>query len=198
MSAREIEVENVGGYRLSVHRGNAGEHLVMAHLLALGFQAFHADRGNPAFDISVVDGDRHSLIRVKTTTSDSLVWSRKKDGTTFLDIRSYGDFCAIVDLRNGVASAPIYIVPTPVVRDALIEARRYWNAGLKRDGSKRKDGTGQRIWLNDRTDRHAYEGFQTKWAQYRGSWDLLRGSAATRRADGSSDELARSRAGAGR
>jgi hypothetical protein len=78
MSAREIEGNNVRGYSLSVNRGNAGEHLVMAHLLALGFQAFHADRGNPAFDISVVDGDRHSLIRVKTTTSDSLVWSRKK------------------------------------------------------------------------------------------------------------------------
>ena len=46
----------IGGYSRSVHLGNAGEHLVMAHLLAQGFQAFMADRGNPAFDISVVDG----------------------------------------------------------------------------------------------------------------------------------------------
>ena len=44
--------------RSSVHLGNAGEHLVMAHLLAQNFQAFMADRGNPAFDISVVDGHR--------------------------------------------------------------------------------------------------------------------------------------------
>ncbi len=182
MTASDVERGNARGYGLSVQRGNAGEHLVMAHLLARGFQAFHADRGNPAFDISVVDGDRHSLIRVKTTTSDSLVWSRKKDGSTFLEIRPNGDFCAIVDLRNGVAAASIYIVPTPVVQDALIEARRYWNAGVKRDGSKRKDGTGQRLLLNKRTDRHAYEGFQTKWAHFRDNWDLLRGSTPTDRA----------------
>lgn len=195
MSAREIEGENASVYGLSVHRGNAGEHLVMAHLLVRGFQAFHADRGNPAFDISVVDGDCHSLIRVKTTTSDSLVWSRKRDGTTSLDIRSNGDFCAIVDLRNGVAAASIYIVPTPVVRDALAEARRYWNAGVKQDGSKRKDGTGQRLWLNDRTDRHAYEGFQAKWAPFRDNWDLLRGSRPIGGINGSSEEMKRLRVG---
>ncbi len=61
------------GYDRAVHLGNAGEHLVMAHLLAQGFQAFMADRGNPAFDISVVDGSRHSLLRVKTTSGDSVI-----------------------------------------------------------------------------------------------------------------------------
>ena len=87
--------------RSSVHLGNAGEHLVMAHLLAQNFQAFMADRGNPAFDISVVDGHRHSLIRVKTTSSASVMWSRKPSGVTFLDLLSEGDYCCIVDMRNG-------------------------------------------------------------------------------------------------
>ena len=37
---------------MSSTKGNAGEHLVMAELLARGFDAYWADRGNPAFDIA--------------------------------------------------------------------------------------------------------------------------------------------------
>lgn len=95
----------IPGYAQSVHLGNAAEHLVMAYLLAQGFQAFWADRGNPAFDISVVDGARHSLLRVKATRSPSLVWSRKKTGVTFLEQREEGDYCCIDDMRFGVAAA---------------------------------------------------------------------------------------------
>jgi hypothetical protein len=162
------------GYKDSVHLGNAGEHLVMAHLLTLGFHAFMADRGNPAFDISVVDGTKHSLIRVKTTRADSLVWSRKKSGVTFLDMRERGDFCCIVDLRGNVANAQIYLVPTRVVQAAIDAAREEWNSGRKRDGSARVDSPAQRLWLNDRSGRRSWEGFQVKWRRYHEAWDQLR------------------------
>ena len=173
------------GHGRSVHLGNAGEHLVMAHLLAQGFQAFRADRGNPAFDISVVDGSRHSLLRVKTTRFESAVWSRKITGETFLDRRRRDDYCCIVDLRGGVAAARIYVIPTDVVQDAIDKGRRYWNAGRKKDGTKRVDSRQQRLSITDRTDRHAYEGFQIKWKEYLGDWDRLRGGrrAKPRRAN---------------
>ena len=106
-----IAMEASDASRSSVHLGNAGEHLVMADLLGQGFQAFMADRGNPAFDISVVDGHRHSLIRVKTTSSERVMWSRKPSGVTFLDLRMKGDYCCIVDMRKGVARAEFYLVP---------------------------------------------------------------------------------------
>lgn len=166
----------IRGYSTSVHLGNAGEHLVMAHLLTLGFQAFMADRGNPAFDISVVDGKKHSLIRVKTSRADSLVWSRKKSGVTFLDMRQRGDFCCIVDLRANVAKAQIYVVPTRVVQASIDAARTEWNSGRKRDGGTRVDSPAQRLWLNDRAGRRAWEGYKVKWAQYLEAWDQLRGT----------------------
>jgi hypothetical protein len=162
--------------RSSVHLGNAGEHLVMAHLLGQGFQAFMADRGNPAFDISVVDGHRHSLIRVKTTSSESVMWSRKPSGVTFLDLRMKGDYCCIVDMRNGVARAEFYLVPTNVVQEAIDEARAYWVAGTGRDGKPHQDSSRQVLSLCER-DGHPYRGFRIKWSCYRDNWESLRGRA---------------------
>lgn len=123
------------GYELSVQLGNA----------------------DPAFDIAVVDGNRHSLLRVKTTWAPSVVWSRRKSGITFLDPRPKGDFCCIADFRMGVSDAVIYVVPTPVVQAAIDDARRDWLSKPRRDGKARKDSTDQRLHLNDRIDRHAYE-----------------------------------------
>jgi hypothetical protein len=169
----------MGGYSSSVNAGNAGEHLVMAHLLIRGFQAFMADRGNPAFDISVVHKDKHSLLRVKVTRTDSVIWTRKKTGETFLDLREQGDFCCVVDFReNDPASAKFYLIPTKVVQAAIDAGRKYWMSSLKKDGSERVDSTGQRLWLNDRVDRHVYEGFEIKWKQYLGAWDLLKSDSA--------------------
>ena len=162
------------GYGQSVQLGNAGEHLIMAHLLELGFQAFQADRANPAFDISVVDGSRHCLIRVKATRSPSVVWSRKKSGVTFLDLRARNDYCAIVDFREGIARAMIYIVPTLVVQRAIDRGRRDWNAGRKRDGSRRKDSTGQRLWFDDRHDLQAWRGYRKRWKRYLENWSQLK------------------------
>jgi hypothetical protein len=163
------------GYNSSVNAGNAGEHLVMAHLLFNGFQAFMADRGNPAFDISVVYGTQHSLLRVKITRTDSLIWTRKKTGQTFLDMRARGDFCCIVDLRDkDLAKAKFYIIPTTVVQSALDAGRKYWTSSPKKDGSPRVDTPGQRVWLTGPTNRHVYEGYEEKWVKYRDAWNQLK------------------------
>jgi hypothetical protein len=162
------------GYERSVHVGNAGEHLVMAHLLHDGFHAFMADRGNTAFDISVVDGAKFSLLRVKTTRGASVVWSRKKSGDTFLDVRETGDFCCIVDLRHGIADAKFYIVPTIEVRNAINEGRADWLSKKRRDGQPRKDSKGQRLILDEKTGGPKYHGFGVKWRRYLANWDQLR------------------------
>ncbi len=162
------------GYERSVHLGNAGEHLVMAQLLYAGFQAFMADRGNPAFDISVVDGIKNSLLRVKCTNTDSVVWSRKKSGLTFLDMRKTGDFCCIVDMRKGISEAQIYVVPTSIVQEAIDHGRAGWLSKSRRDGNPRKDSTGQRLWLDDKVDGPDYRGFRIKWKRYVANWDQLR------------------------
>lgn len=49
------------------------------------------------------------------------MWSRKPSGVTFLDLRMKGDYCCIVDMRNGVARAEFYLVPTNVVQEAIDE-----------------------------------------------------------------------------
>ena len=155
--------------------GNAGEHLVMAHLLAQGFQAFMADRGNTAFDISCVDGRCHSLIRVKTTSSNMVKWSAKKDGKIFLDQRDEGDFVALVDLRNSVFNAPIYIVPSHVVATVLIEGDEYYHSFPKKDGTPRKRTKLRGVYLTGApkpTDINW--GYHKIWGHYLNAWDQLR------------------------
>jgi hypothetical protein len=133
-----------------------------------------ADRGNPAFDISVVDGPKHSLLRVKCARKGNAVWSRKKSGETFIDVRRSGDFCCVVDMRDGVANAQFYLVPTQEVQMAIDEGRKDWLSKSRRDGLPRKDSTGQRLWLDGKVDGPAYRGFKKKWEGYLNNWQQLR------------------------
>lgn len=160
----------------SVNVGNAGEHLVMAELLARGYQAFRADRCNPAFDIAVDVHGQTSMIRVKTTRCSDVQWSAKSGGTIFLDLREVRDFVAIVDLRSsqGIRGAVIYLVPTAIVDTELRRVIDVYKAHPKRDGGQRKVN-GQRILRLDGEDRpdNPSFGYATKWAQYREAWKLL-------------------------
>lgn len=166
------------GYSQSVSLGNAGEHLVAARLLAEGFHVFMADRNNRAFDLAAFHGGRHSLIRVKTTNTHSAVWTRKKDGTTFHDSQPRGDFVGLVDVRPGIASALIYIIPTPQVQAAIDAGRKDWTSKPKRDGGERVDSPAQRVWLDDRINGPAYRGYAVHWLKYLEAWGQLRGSRA--------------------
>lgn len=168
MNVRLSEPERVAS---TVSIGNAGEHLLMAELLARGFQAFMADRGNPAFDIAVDVSGSASMIRVKTTRCSDVQWSAKKNGEVSLDRRSERDFVAIVDLRKGVRSAMIYLVPTVSVEQVLAENHAKYLSHPKSDGSPRKD-TKQRIIHLDGVDRPTNEayGYSRKWEEYREAW----------------------------
>jgi hypothetical protein len=161
---------------VAVSIGNAGEHLVMAELLAQGFQAFMADRGNPAFDVAVDVGGVTSMIRVKTTTAEygAAQWSMRRSGQVFLDVRADRDFVALVDLRRGVRGSAIYLVPTTVVDAALRRAIAVYLSHTNRNGTQRKDN-GQRILRLDGEDRpdNPSFGFAAKWAQYREAWHQL-------------------------
>ena len=146
----------------------------MAELLAQGFQAFMADRGNPAFDIAVDVSGRTSMIRVKTTRHSDVQWSAKKSGDVFLEGRRERDFVAIVDLRHGVRAAVIYLVPTAVVERELADNHREYLSHPKPDGESRKD-TNKRVIRLDGEDRPTNQafGYARKWARYREAWDQL-------------------------
>ena len=162
----------------AVSIGNAGEHLVMAELLYRGYQAFRADRGNPAFDIAVDVSGRTSLIRVKTTTADhgAAQWSAKSGGRVFLDKRDERDFVAIVDMRGGPRGAVFYLVPTRVVKEHNARNHHVYLQHPRRDGrpGRRKD-CAQRIIRFDGPERPDNPTFNyaDKWAKYREAWHQL-------------------------
>jgi hypothetical protein len=161
----------------SVNMGNAGEHLVMAELLARGHHVAMADRGNPAFDILTLIDGVYSSLRVKTTTGEHLQWSVKKDGSVFLDLDSRKnprDFVVLVQMVGGPRNAVLYVVPTKIVEGALRKTYAYWMKFPKRDGSPRKVSSHRGLGLAGRdTETNISAGFATKWAKYREAWHLL-------------------------
>jgi hypothetical protein len=65
-------------------------------------------------------------------------------------------------------------VPTTEVQRAIDEGRADWLSKSRRDGNRRQDSKGQRLWLNDKIDGHAYLGFRIKWKGYLENWKQLR------------------------
>ena len=162
---------------MSVSKGNAGEHLVMAELLSRGFDAYWADRGNPAFDIACFwnETKRSVRLRVKTTSNGAAVWTAKKSGL-FLDLQPKDDFVIVCDITKGIRSAEIYVVPTPVVEQHLVANHASYVSQPGRHGKPRKaDSTIRvlRFFGEDREDNCSF-GYQDKFANYRDAWDLLR------------------------
>ncbi len=160
--------------KTNVSTGNAGEHLVMAELLARGHHAAMTDRANPAFDIITRFADRYSSIRVKTSTSTSFQWTAKKDGSIFLNFSPNDptDFCVLIVMPDAPRNADIYVVPTKVVNSAIQAHRDNYLNTLKRDGGKRKDTGHWVLRLRGNPERPNY-GFDKKWAQYKDAWRLL-------------------------
>jgi len=142
----------------SVNIGNAGEHLIMAELLARGFHAFMADRGNPAFDIAAILPDKRQLkLRCKTCDKNrTFQYNAKKTGEIFFDFdpQDTTDFVTLIAPNKGQPftsrTAEIWIVPTTVMNRYLWQMHRDYFATSNRDGSARKK---QKIpWFTMRLD----------------------------------------------
>jgi hypothetical protein len=162
---------------MSTNKGNAGEHLVMAELLARDFDAYWADRGNPAFDIACFwnKTTRTTRLRVKTTSNAAPVWTAKKTGL-FLEIQPKDDFVVICSIKGGIRGADIYVVPTPVVADHLSRNHERYCSLPGRHGKARNADTNIRVlrfFGEDRDDNPSFA-YHQKFAEYRDAWDLLK------------------------
>lgn len=163
------------------HIGNAGEHYVMACLLARGHHAGLADRGNPFFDVIVrTAAGNFRTLRVKSCRGDAFQWTAKAQWDPLpgfdkarpdpADITALVAFC---DQPPGPATEA-YVVPTARLVTDLNAVYEHYHAHPNRDGSARK-WTAQRVLRlggEPRADNTAYA-FRDRWADCRDAWQLL-------------------------
>ena len=149
----------------------------MAELLFQGFDAYWADRGNPAFDIACFwnQTGRATRLRVKTTSNHSAIWTVKKSGAIFLEMGQQDDFTVIVDLGSGLRERDIYIVPTPALFDRLQTDHADYVSKPKKDGSPRKAEQGMRCirFFGDEVKRGNSFGYDKKFASMKEAWGSL-------------------------
>lgn len=161
---------------MSTSRGNAGEHLVMAELLIRGFEAYMADRGNPAFDISCrwpVTG-RTTYLRVKTTDNSAPVWSNKKSGL-FLQRLPQDDFVVICNVTGSVRNSIFYVVPTGIVEEHLVRNHTHYVSMPGKNGPRNADANIRvlRFFGPERPDNLSF-GYDRKFADFADDWASLK------------------------
>ncbi len=165
----------------SIRVGNAGEHYVMACLLARGYDAGLTDRGNPNFDILVrtPSGDFRA-VRVKTTSSASFQWTAKEEWDPLpgfdKDNPDPRDVAVLVAF-NGQPPGPeteVYVIPTARLVEDLNRIYRNYHEHRNRDGSERKRARQRVIRLDGqkKPDNIAYD-FRDDWRDFRDGWGLL-------------------------
>ena len=163
---------------VSSAKGNLGEHLIMAELIHEGFHAFMADRNNVAFDVMTLwpATGRKCVLRVKTTSNHSAVWTVKKSGLIFLEQQTEDDFVAIVDIGSGLRERDIYVVPTDILLTELEDGHTLYVSHPKKDGTPRKAEQGMRnicFYGADKPTDTSY-GYQEKFSGYRNTWSALK------------------------
>jgi alanine-alpha-ketoisovalerate/valine-pyruvate aminotransferase len=163
---------------VSSAKGNVGEHLIMAELLHRGFDAYWADRGNPAFDIACFwnTTGRSTRLRVKTTHNHSAIWTVKKSGAIFLDLQARDDFVVIADLGSGLRERDVYVIPTEELFSDLQSDHAHYVSRPKRDGTPRKQEQGMRCirFFGENSQDRLGHGYHLKYASYREAWDSLK------------------------
>lgn len=159
--------------------GRMGELVVELQLLARGWLVgnFNATTANSAgWDLFATRGQRTVKIRVKAKRPgvSSFVWSLKKDGSVFPQLRPEADddFVAAVSFQATGLPA-VYVLPALKVQEDLLTSRAAWLAGAKRDGTARKDTTALRVHLDGIDAGHAGHGFLGLWGPYRNAWEAL-------------------------
>jgi hypothetical protein len=149
----------------------------MAELLLRGFDAYWADRGNPAFDIACFhpDTNRATRLRVKTSSNGRAVWTVRKSGL-FLDLQEEGDLVVIVNLAGGLANRDIYILPTMTLAARLEDDFDHSVSHPGRGGIARKADSKMRCITFSGEERPSDKGYgyDRKFRPYLEAWDLLR------------------------
>jgi hypothetical protein len=163
---------------VSSAKGNLGEHVIMAELMHRDFHAFMADRNNPAFDVMSLwaPSGKKCMLRVKTTSNHSAVWTVKKSGAIFLDLQDEDDFVTIVDIGSGLRDRDVYILPTRFLLNRLQSDHSDYVTHPKKDGSARKPEQGMRcirFFGNEKATDRSW-GYDKKFAEFREAWDLLK------------------------
>lgn len=169
----------------SVRIGNAGEHYIMACLLARGYDAGMADRGNPNFDILVrtPSGDFRAL-RIKTTNSASFQWTAKEEWDPLpgfdRDSPDPLDVSVLVAFNSDLPgiSTEVYVIPTARLVDDLNRCHSHYHEHKNRDGSTRKRSRQRVIRLDgERKPGNIAYGFRDDWREFRDGWDILDGDS---------------------
>ncbi len=138
--------------------GVAGEYFVAAELSARGHIASITLRNSRGMDIlaSSADGSRRVSIQVKTNSDGSPTWILNKKAETFIAEDHYYVFVAL----KAVGQRPAFhVVPSKDVAHFTSESHKAWLAGVKRDGSARKDSLMRK--------------FEDLQSQYKERWETL-------------------------
>jgi hypothetical protein len=138
--------------------GVSGEYFVAAELSRRGHIASISLKNTSGVDVLATNdkASRHVTIQCKTTRSKEKYWLLNKKSEGFI---SENHFYVFVNLGELLERPEFHIVPSIEVARRITERNRKWNAGLKRDGTKRKDND-MRI-------------FTDKECQYLEKWELL-------------------------
>ncbi|HEX3797384.1 MAG TPA: hypothetical protein VH413_01685 [Verrucomicrobiae bacterium] len=158
----------------SVLKGNTGEFYALAELSRHGWTAAQTARNTRLYDILARKDSRQVALRVKTKTSDALVfqWNAKPDGRIFGEIGA-DDFCILVDIPESHDEFPqFYIVPTKVLEGWLIEDFNTWLETPGKIKQQRSAANKRRLFYMDEDASKSGHGYLTKLSSYR-DWKIL-------------------------
>jgi hypothetical protein len=152
--------------------GAAGEHLVLARLLARGILAAQAPRGTRKADILVnhLEDKTSCLIQVKTRSGKGADggWHMKAKHE---EIKDKDMFYCFVDLSE--PHSGVYVIPAKVVAKVVTESHATWLATPGKNGRKHNDSDMRRIRNNYGMNlKSAPDGWMDKYLE---NWDLISG-----------------------
>ena len=130
------------------------------------------------FDIYALKGRRHVNLRVKACQPGSRAFQfggfSPGEPVAMEKFEDF-DFTILVSIGKRRGDDEFFIMPSHVVRDAIIERQQAFNSRPKRDGSPRKDTGHWTLRLDGRKDgvEEGGKNLAKKWDQYRENWGLL-------------------------
>ena len=144
--------------------GAGGEHLVLSRLLTRGVLASAAPQGFESVDILVqpkATGGPHSVQVKATFSSEKVGWwlSQKHELITDPELI----YCFV---RFSPGAEVVYVIPAPVVAEAITTDHKGWLSRPGAKGQKRNDTTGRKLrakmfdwpenWLEEYCERWDY------------------------------------------